>query len=1512
MEKKEQSRKIQRMYRLTPLQEGMLYSHIASESMGTSKTNYVIQSVFRFNTEVREKEMVDAFRLLSKRYDAFRTIIVYEKVKNPVQIVLKEKCIEYEFRDIRHEKNPEEYLKKLYDEDIQRGFNLSKDSLLRTKVIHVGENDNRLVWTFHHIIIDGWCLQLVYGSFFKYYDQLCSGCSFDELDAQVRRERAGVSEFEDYVNIVSKVNPIDSTEYWKKYFEGYENCEAIKPTIAPKKTESTMQRDHFAFRQDTVDRLKALAALHNVTLNTIAEVLWGLFLQKTLSVNDIAFCKVVSGRNVALPGVDNIVGLFINTIPVRFRLDASLSFSDAIVMMQKSDTDGNEYEHCALVDILRDSIEGGVRIDSLFAFENYFTGNEKMNDEAGGGSENPSDILIEQAREETEYPLTASFNTGNNTLNVEIMYNPNQYCAEEVENYFKRLSYIADVVSAAPNMPISKLCFVTVEEEALLRSFNSTEAEYEKKPLQVLFEEQAARTPDNTAAVFEEKRVSYRELNELANTLAAMLRENGVGHGDYVAILAQKSIDAIVAVCGIIKAGAVYVPIDANYPEERIRTVLSDCNPKLLLLVGVKIHTEYKTLDIAELWNRERVRENLPCESTVDDLAYIIYTSGTTGKPKGTMIEQDGVVSLVKTSDYCPLNEETVLLQTGQLAFDASTFEIWGSLLNGGQLHLISENTLLDISRLKRYIRDSRINTMFLTSALFNQVTSYDAKALGSLKYLMVGGEKVSEPMIKLFKDNNFETVLENAYGPTETTTFATNYRIDEVCEKTPIGKPISNQKIYMMNGDVLCGIGVPGELCIAGAGVARGYLNRPELTAEKFVSNPFGSGTMYRTGDLARWLPDGNIEYLGRIDQQVKIRGFRIELGEIESCLRQIPGVKDCAVIVRKDKNGDSVLCAYLVFAGEVLTNEIIREKLGEKLPDYMIPSHIAAIDAIPVNKNGKVNVNALQEITIANADTYVAPTNEIEKLICDVYEEILCIERIGIEDNFFSIGGDSIKAIRIVNKLHELGYEVKIKDILEKRTPQNLAQAVAVMQSRNYEQGEVTGEIRNTPILTEFSKMKLAKPNHFNQSMMVDLDESDDVNTIHEALCEVIKHHDVLRAVYRNGKLVILPISESHLCTFKVFDHHGQGQSELYDAIVAECNKVQSSFDLENGPLVSAEVFKLSDKYTMMLCIHHLVVDMVSWEIIGEDLRTAADQLKQGQPVQLPQKTASYQDWGEALKLYREKYIGIEEQRYWAAAHTDVKQCIIPFDADRKNAGFSNGQVTLDEAHTLLLKNEANEKYSTVTMELLLSALTLTVSRMASMERACIILEGHGREKIGVDIDVLRTVGWFTSMYPVIINCEKDVGRSVVNTKEAVRHIPGHGIGYGALYAGTDEIHDICFNYFGVQPEMGPGTVEFPKGDDVAPENALPALININCSIVGNVFKASVNCSREHYSDAFISEFELEYANALREIAEHCTKTEEDAELQTIMTPSDLTNDDISLDDFDMILSSLEQMED
>ena len=872
----------------------------------------------------------------------------------------------------------------------------------------------------------------------------------------------------------------------------------------------------------TTEKIKNVAERVGSTINTVAETAVGIMLQSYSGSKDVVFGKVVSGRNADIPGIEDIVGLFINTIPVRVTAENGETVTELIKRQQKKSIESTNYDYCSLADIQKKTAQGSELIKVLYVFENYGSGSEEGNSENSG-------ITLESGREQTNYGISISGFEFEGKLSFKIMYDPNIYCEEEVRMVLERLLKICEEIANKPDAKVCELETVTeAEKQLILNDFNATETEYPRdKTVVELFEEQVKKTPGNTALVFEDKKLTYAELNARANSLAHRLRELGVKPDDFVAIIADRSIEMIVGIYGIIKAGGAYVPIDPTYPEDRIAFMLEDSAAKVVLKFAAEplnIAEELTVIDLSDenLWNENC--SDLETVNKPEDVIYCIYTSGTTGNPKGVIIEHKSVVNFILPTENNEFQKEYIsrcsaVYSSNRIVFDITVQEFFLSLCNGKKVVIANSDMgiISDLEAKEIGENAALITTPSKITANINKISEY----LKKFSLIMIGAEKLNSQLISkvgLYTD----ACIINGYGPTETTCGVLYYKCNvEIGKTIPIGKPISNTQIYIINDSSLCGIGIPGELCIAGDGLARGYLNRPELTAEKFVKNPFGEGRMYRTGDLARWMPDGNIEYLGRIDEQVKIRGFRIELGEIESRIREIENIKDCAVIARADSTGDKAIYAYYTSDNEVSVSEI-RDRLSESLPEYMVPAYMMQIESIPVTRNGKLDKRALPEIEARATREYVAPRNETEEKICEIFSEILSVEQVGVKDSFFELGGHSLRATRLVNRIEaETGTRIALKEVFAHPTVEQLAvlaggeseEYVPIPKAEEKEYYAMSSAQKRTYLIQEMDTEAVT----YNMPANLKLTGEVRPEAMREALQAMTDRHEILRTVFK-----------------------------------------------------------------------------------------------------------------------------------------------------------------------------------------------------------------------------------------------------------------------------------------------------------------------------------------------------------------------------------------------------------
>ena len=917
---------------------------------------------------------------------------------------------------------------------------------------------------------------------------------------------------------------------------------------------------------------------------------------------------------------------------------------------------------------------------------------------------------------------------------------------------------------------------------------------------------------------------------------------------------------------------------------------------------------------------------NLENINSPSDLAYIIYTSGSTGRPKGVMIEHKGVANLkVFFENVIGVGSQDHILQFASSSFDASVWEIFMSLLNGATLYIVQKEIINNYFSFEKYLNDNLITIATLPPTYAAHLNPYNIKCL---KKLITAGSAISREMMHRWKDR-----LEyyNAYGPTETTICATIWKYNEkedIYNSVPIGKPICNLKAYILDSNnELVPAGVPGELCISGCSLSRGYLNMAELTESKFINNPFEDGKkLYKTGDLARWLPDGNIEFLGRIDHQVKIRGFRIEPGEIENQLITYKGIKEAVVIDNEDKNGDKYLKAYFV-AEEKIEISDLRNHLRQNLPDFMIPAHFICVDSIPLTPNGKIDRKALGEIKFdyKSEIPYEAPRNKAEEILAELWCNVLGAENIGINENFFELGGDSIGAIQVVTGLQRKGFTIETQDLYKHPTIAELA-GILKINDVKANQGITEGHVKLTPIQKWFFEQKLTEMNYFNQAFMLYSRQGFDANIVKNVFNKILEHHDALRMVYIPESSGFRQINRgvgSSLFEFRVFDFCAN--EDYKEKIQEETVRIQASMDIQEGPLVKIGLFKTHEGDHLLIAIHHLVVDGVSWRIILEDFSEGYQQELTKQPIQFRPKTTSFKEWADRITEYSNDNIFLKEKEYWLNLE---KNKIKPLPKDYnsfcpKKKDDLYIDIKFNENETEKLLKTVHTAYKTEINDILLTALGLAVKEWTGEDKILINLEGHGREGIIKGMDLTRTVGWFTTAFPVVLDMKNsnDLPLQIKSIKEQLRHIPNKGIGYGILKYLTNKENkedvafslkpEINFNYLGqfdqIFNEHFYELSYLSPGSMVSPNSERLYSIEINGMVINGLMTFTVSYSGMEYREDTMQKFAKSFREYLRKIIDHCINVE-----KTELTPYDFGDEKLTLEELDEIMELVSSISD
>ncbi|MCY8005267.1 lichenysin non-ribosomal peptide synthetase LicA [Bacillus haynesii] len=1477
-----------------PVSSAQKRLYVLQQIEGAEKS-YNMPAVLQLEGKLDLKRLKSAAQMLIKRHEAFRTTFEIRDGE-PVQRIWEAAELTIDVIDA-----DEQEAEKLIKEFI-RPFDLTKAPLFRMSIIRVTEEEHLLLVDMHHIISDGASVSVLIDEMTRFY----AGEALEPLRIQYK-------DFSVWQQHLLTERHKMQEEYWLKELDG-ELPVLTLPTDHTRPSVQTFEgsRLSFALKPELVQQLRRLAKETESTLYMVLAASYSAFLSKLSGQSEVIVGSPAAGRPHA--DLSRIIGMFVNTLAIRTRPEGDKPFSAFLEEVKETTLGAFEHQDYPFEELIeklniqRDMSRNPL-FDAVFSMQNADLKDLSMD----GVTLKPYDFAHQTAK--FDLTLTAAEEDG--LLVFEMEYNTALFKRESIERWSGYWVNLLEAVAENPDARLSELSLLNeAEKRRIVQKWNETKlAVPQDKTVHELFEAQVLRTPERGAAVYNGVQWTYKELNARANRLARLLIKKGARPEQRIGIMVKPSLEMAAGVLAILKAGAAYVPIDPGYPAERIGYVLKDSGAELLLTqTNIAVPEEFsgETLLLDSILSEEITNDdevNPQADTQPNNLAYLIYTSGTTGQPKGVMVEHQSLVNLCCWhNDAFAVTEQDKSAKYAGFGFDASVWEMFPYWIAGAELHIIDESIRMDITRLNQYFEENGITITFLPTQLCEQFMELDNQ---SLRVLLTGGDK-----LKRIEKRNYTLV--NNYGPTENTVVATSTAIDPDEGMLSIGKPIANTRAYVLgqNNEVQP-VGIAGELCIAGRGLARGYLNKPEETAKRFTEDPFVPGErMYRTGDAVKWLEDGRLEYTGRIDQQVKIRGFRIELSEIEVQLARLSEVQEAAVTDIEDAYGNKALCGYVV-ADEQLDTESLARKLAQTLPDYMVPAFWVQLDELPVTANGKVDRRALPQPDVeAQTAEYKAPRTETEQLLADIWQEVLGLDRIGITDNFFALGGDSIKGIQMASRLQQYGWKLEMKDLFQHPTIGELCVYVQTADDQTIDQDPVEGEVTLTPIQRWFFERKFTNEHHWNQSVMLHALTGFDPETAGQALSKLIEHHDALRMVYqRNGDGIVQYNRglEETAVSPEVIRFNESG-AELEAAVLKASNRIQSSIDLTEGPLLKAAIFKTDQGDHLLIVIHHLVVDGISWRILLEDFAAGYAQAEKGEPIILQEKTHSFAEYAARLKEYAGSKAFAKEIGYWQEIE-QAETAALPKDdeaEDKRMRHTKTAEFSLSKEETEQLMTKVHEAYSTEMNDILLTALGLALKEWTGQEDFIICLEGHGREDIIDGLNISRTVGWFTSQFPVLIQMghSEDIGYQIKQIKEELRHIPNKGIGYGIYRYLTEEgkeaqpiKYDISFNYLGQFTEMTDSGLftrsTLPSGDPLSPETEKPNALDIVGYIENGILTMSIAYHSLEYKESTVAAVAASFKTYLLQLIGHCLERDGGE-----LTPSDLGDDELTLEELDKLM--------
>ncbi|MCM3126807.1 non-ribosomal peptide synthetase [Paenibacillus provencensis] len=1239
------------IYPLSPMQESLLFHSLYDQG-----DMYFEQMIFSLEGHVDEQALENSLNKVINRYDILRTVFVYDKINKPRQVVLKKRNIKIRLVDLTniHETERNNHVSQLAIEDRRIGFDLSKGPLLRLTLIKTNINAYELIWSNHHILIDGWCLGLLFQEWFALYRGEISG-------EPVRLSR--VIPYKRYIQWLEAKDASQAKTYWNKYLSGYEESSFPQERTPTNQDRSNIQESMFNLGLSLTDQLTAISRQYQVTMSSLFQAVWGVVLQYYSDSDDVVFGTIVSGRSTSIPDVDQIMGLFINAAPVRIQSSSETTFAELVKTTHENSVLAEEHSYLSLADVQAEA-GGGSLFNHLLVYENYPANDSMFNtEELGLGFK----IRSIEAYEHTNYDLNISIGPGTE-IRIKMNYNEDMYSIRFIQRLFSHLKMVCTQIAGNPEIKVKDISVLTYQETEHLSYWNNTKADYPMDQTLVdLFAQQAAAEPHRTAVVMGNMQWTYRELNEISEKWSHLLRNKGVKPGDIVGLCSQRSCEMITAILAILKTGAAYLPLDPTFPSERLSYMMEDADVQQLVLLTDMDLPEFKG-EIVTLTDLQ-LSENMSyaVESTVnldpDYDAYVIYTSGSTGKPKGVTATHRNVIKTMINNGYIEIDKTDRLLQISNYAFDGATFDIYGALLNGAALVLISREEASNIESLGNAFSKYDISVAFMTTALFNTLVDWNPDVLTEVCHILFGGEKASARHINTALTVMGPGRLLHMYGPTETTVFATCHTITE-SGSTPIGKPIHNTTAFILNRDLKpMPVGVPGELYIGGDGLSKGYRNRPALTSERFIEHPFYAGKkLYKTGDIVRRNEDGSIEYLDRADYQVKIRGHRIELGEIESKLKDLSEVKDAIVKAFHDQQGHLYLCAYIVPVQDNYFLDIAkcREELKKSLPDYMLPAVFHRMESpFALNSNGKVDRSRLPEPNITSS-TSVPLSGPTEDALADIWKEVLGIQQISALDHFFELGGHSLKAMMLTAKIHKvLGVKLSLHNVFQSPVLTDMARCIQMSQESQY-MPILRAPVQETyPVSSAQKRVYIAQQlekgqTNYNMPMILEIEGEFNRNRMESALRKLIERHESLRTSFVwigetlrqkiiaskdvNWSMDYLEINDED---FAIYQSSGTAKKEWINQAL---DSFIRPFDLGNGPLIRAMVITLDKTHHLLFMdTHHIISDGVSTGIIYQDLARLY------QSKSLPVLELHYKDFAVYEEEYRSSSSYEKNQKYW-----------------------------------------------------------------------------------------------------------------------------------------------------------------------------------------------------------------------------------------------------------------------
>ena len=1386
---------------------------------------------FAFRTENPDKKQLEkAVNGLIERHESLRTR--FENINGEIMQIIEEKA-------------------EITVEDISDINSFAKPfELNRAPLIRVGCTENEVVISLHHITVDGESMPV----FFKELNDLYMG-----------RKLSDTVQYGEFA--VTQGYTEENEKYWLREF-AEKVPELNLPTDYPRGVMQSFRGNNL---YELIDihlhrRIEEKSKERGITPYVYYMACFSILLSKLTGNEDIAVGTPISGRQSRYL---DTVGMFVNTIALRSTPKGEKTVAELLGEIRDSSIeaiDNQSYPFGELVKKLGINTAGrNPLFDVMLAYQSY----------------EMTDITFADKKAEV-IPLTTDASKCDLTFNIlprkedvvlAVEYCSDLYSEATVRRFIEAYSLILTRALDEETLIRDISALNDKDKNSILHDFNDTAHVYdipEKSTLYSLFDTASENNKGKVCIKANDKEITFERFKAYAERIDSRVRAITNEEKSVIAVIAERSFEMYGAIYGIIRGGNAYLPIAPDYPQDRIDYILRSSGAAAVVAQSNFCHLsgDIPCIDATEAFDSAEKPKKTLCLAKEDDTAYVIYTSGSTGNPKGAKISHKSAVNrILWMHDFYPLEENDVILQKTPYTFDVSVWEIFWWGITGGTLCVSKPDEHFLPAKILEETAKNKVTHLHFVPSVFDMFLTYlennkeEQSKFSTVKYVFLSGEVLTAKHVnRFYRIYDYSKVqLHNLYGPTECAVDVSCYAcLPTETDPVPIGKPIYNTKLYITDKYMNpVPVGVTGELCIGGMNVGQGYLNNPELTAEKFPDNPFGEGKLYRTGDNAYWREDGSIIFCGRRDSQIKLNGQRIELGEIENTVRNVDGVVQCAVIVREQEK-QQFICAF--YTGKDFSAKELRSVVSDKLPQYMVPHIFIHLDEMPMTTSGKINRNALPEtelINISSETEFLAPYSCEEKALAETVCSVLKINKANMLDNFFNMGGDSIKAIYIASDLEAKGYELRVADIMQSDTLSDIAKVMKPLSDRTvYEQREVNGFIPFTPIMDAYIKENGTVSKDFVHTCVISAD-CDEV-AAQKALDALVSHHDILRGTFCDGGIEIHPSEERRVYSFRSvrMDDENEAKEYLKDVKLSE------------DKLVSA-VFCITAKANLIsITIHHFLVDLVSWEILIKDFQTAVEQLKNKEEISLPPKTAPFILWNEELHKYSDK-ISEESSEYWKRVNEKL--------GNVKSLCSDAGTVCEAEAYSYVFDKDVSDKiineidriYGVRANEVLLTALGLAACNFAQGSVG-IVVESHGRTDFDKAVAVERTVGWFTSCYPVVFDGEKDIVRALIRTKVDLRKVPENGIDYLLLSQGLPENAGIIFNFYRnsiTNERNGNKLIAFDGGS-----SAFSKKIDVNCIINDGIITVNISVPECIHKKYICEDIGTEFVKQIVKIADLC----------------------------------------